>query len=165
MKFLLILFAFFQLQTLNAHEYYFSFAEVEYNEMQQRFEATIIATAHDIEKSYFHDEINLDKADGDRVAMKKIETLINKHLKIKSNGAIAYFKLIGLEVDFNGSVNFYIESETIKTNNEISVQFDLLMDHYPAQQNKITLINRNQSQTIPFTQEKRNQILYINNKK
>jgi len=35
----------------SAHDYYFAFAEVEYNEISKRFEGTIIFTTHDLEKS------------------------------------------------------------------------------------------------------------------
>ena len=35
-----------------AHEYFFSFAEMEYNDVTRKFEITITATTHDIEKLY-----------------------------------------------------------------------------------------------------------------
>ena len=34
-----------------AHEFYFAYAELTYNELQQRFEGTIIFTTHDLERA------------------------------------------------------------------------------------------------------------------
>ena len=49
-----------------AHEYFFSFAEMEYNDITRKFEITISLTTHDLEKIY-------EKKGGETIDLAKYE--------------------------------------------------------------------------------------------
>ena len=147
-----------------AHKYYFGFAEVEYDYFTQRFEATITVTAHDL-------ELALKKngtAAGDLESLDSIQTIIvenyiNSSFKIKSEDSKCEFNLIGHETELNGNINFYLESSQIAVKKTIEVEFDILMDNYKEQQNKITLYYLEQPYTLAFTRGKHIQTIQLEN--
>ena len=145
----------------NAHQYFFSFAEVEYNDVTEKFEATITATTHDLERS-MSDELStaivLDDSDEHYMA---IEHYLNGHFRIETGTVKGKFTVVGHEISLNGTVNFYLESAPIKMGKIIRFTFDLLMDNYPDQQNKITFYHRGRSYTRPFHEADRSQTINL----
>ncbi len=84
------------------------------------------------------------------MSFQKIEEYLNQHFQIFSSYKV-YFKLLGFEVMLNDQIHFYLESEkTIKLNDDIQFQFDLLMDEFQEQQNKIDFKFRTQVFTLVF---------------
>lgn len=151
--------------TTHAHKFYFAFAEVEYNYFTQRFEATVTTTTHDIEsalKKEGHQIGNLELLDSLEQGI--VEHYLNDGLVISSNGAACTFSLIGYEVHLDGTTNYYLESTEVALNDTINVKFDLLMDTYSEQQNKITLYYKEETYTVSFTITNQNQIIKIENK-
>ena len=149
------------LSYVSAHQYFFSFAEIEYNDVSERFEATITATTHDIEKSLsleLNTTILLDDSDKFK---KEVENYLGKHFQIIMGDVKSQFSMIGHEISMNGTVNFYLESEPIKYKPVIAITFDLLMKDYPEQQNKITFYHRDRSYTRPFLDSKRTQTIIL----
>lgn len=147
-----------------AHQYYFGFAEVDYDFFSQRFEATLTVTAHDLELALTKN----GTAAGDLEALDSLQTIIvedyiNASFKIFSNDSKCNFKLVGHETELNGKINFYLESSEIIIENTIDVEFDILMDNYQEQQNKITLYYQERAYTLAFTRGNQKQTIQIVN--
>lgn len=136
-----------------AHEYFFSFAEMEYNDITRKFEVTIIATTHDLEK-YFEKEksenINLTVFEAESRTTLLISRYFEDHFQLKTEKTNCRFMLIGFESSLNGITNFYFESEPIDITPSITITNTVLMDEYPQQQNKITFYYRSKSHTTDF---------------
>lgn len=146
-----------------SHDFFFSFAEVEYNEIRQVFEGTITVTTHDMERALEKDSLLLAEIDPVNLSNEQveiIETYLFNHFKIRTNKN-AQLHLIGFESLLNGVTNFYFESEKIELSNNILYVYDLLMDEYPDQQNKITFIYRNTSHTLTFLHSETNKNLIL----
>ena len=136
-----------------AHEYYSGFAELEYNNFTQRFEATLSVTGHDFERAISMNDSSFGKLEQlmenetDKV---KAINYINDHLSITSGNNTCLFELRGIEVSPNGTVNFYLESTEMELNTSISVYFNLMMETFEEQQNKVTLYYHKQTYTESF---------------
>lgn len=148
------------------HEYFFGFSELEYNDVSRKFECTIIASTHDLERAL--EKSNVETGDLAKITQGSdgflaIEKYLNTHFTVSLKEQVK-FKLIGSEVHMNGTTNFYFESEAIDITTEVKFSFDLLMDTFQQQQNKITFIYRNNSYTRTFLYNERVQSIIIENK-
>lgn len=134
-----------------AHQYFFSFAEVEYNPISKKIEASIQLTGHD-----FEDVIQKEK--GKKILLENlndadkelIEVYLNDHFKFSNSEESSHFHLIGAEIDLKGTVSFYLESDPIDLFEETKCKFNVLMASYESQQNKLTFIYKNQKTTYDF---------------
>lgn len=155
-----------------AHDYFFAFAEVEYDELNGRLEASVTVTTHDFERYLQKKEIlqgEINSCIGDSVKLQVLENELNKYFYLNLNplsentileGVESFhFELEGFETQLTGTVQFYLSSELKRPLESFEVTFDLLMDEYPEQQNKLTFINRGQKRTYVFLQAKRTQII------
>lgn len=137
----------------NAHDYFFGFAEVEYNEMTNRCEISLSFTGHDFEKAMLetHPEFGtLEAARDDSMKLIRMEDYINQHFRLGNSTPAVHLKLMGIEINANGIVNFYLESNEIVLNDKLDVSFDMLMETFPEQQNKLTFYCRENSTTMSF---------------
>ncbi|MDX2361170.1 MAG: hypothetical protein QNK23_10205 [Crocinitomicaceae bacterium] len=134
----------------SAHEYFFSFAELEYNDVSQKFEATLTLTTHDLERAMNADMDESIVLDDSQDHYELVESYLNRHFRIVTGKSESYFAIIGHEISLNGTVNFYLESAPIDLEETISFTFDLLMDKFSNQQNKITFYHRDRTYTRPF---------------
>ena len=170
-NFLFILF-FLTSSISNAHDYFFAFAEVEYNEMNGKIESTISMTSHDFERYLQKQKLiqtNLNSCLNDSISMQNIEIELNKHFNVNMNSGIENsildgnesinFRLEGFEIQLTGIVQFYLSSTIYRPKAHLEITFDLLMDEYPEQQNKLTFIFRNQKKTVVFIPSMRSQII------
>lgn len=155
-----------------AHDYFFAFAEVEYDELNGRIEATVTMTTHDFERYLQKNQIiqhDLATCLNDTVKMQSIENELNKHfyfdLSPLSENSILdgyesfHFELDGFETQLTGIVQFYLSTDLNRPLENFIVVFDVLMDDYAQQQNKLTFINRGKKQTYVFLPTKRSQII------
>ena len=146
-----------------AHEFYFAYAELTYNELQQRFEGTIIFTTHDLERAIEPKGTligKFEKLDETSAELKLIEHYINEHFQITygcaldSNAAdvicMSQFTLEGIVTQLNGTIECYISSSAGALYNPVQFKFDALMERYTNQQNKLTCTYRNQKETLSF---------------
>jgi hypothetical protein len=146
-----------------AHEFYFAFAELTYNELQQRFEGTIIFTTHDLERAIEPKGTligKFEKLDETSAELKLIEHYINEHFQINYGCALdsnatdaickSQFTLEGIVTQLNGTIECYISSSAGALYNPLLFKFDALMERYSNQQNKLTFIYRNQKETLSF---------------
>ncbi len=159
-----------------AHPYFFAFAEVEYNELSQTIEATIIGSAHDVEgvlKEINIISTSLDEARKNKEEYFAINAFLNKHFCIHSADSLSLagldsalppqleFVLDGFEVLLNGDVQFYLSTNIVNPTNQFYVKFDLLMDKFPEQQNKLTIRYRNSKRTFNFLTTTKSQFIRL----
>ena len=159
-----------------AHEYFFAFAEVEYDEMNSRIEATLTVSTHDFEfylqqKGIIQGDLNKNKSDS--LKMQLIEEEIIKHFSLiegintdysnkNQKRTLGKLRLDGFETNLKGTVEFYLSIDVYQPLKSIEITFDLLMDQYPNQQNKLYLITRNEKRTIDFLSSKKTQLIELN---
>lgn len=147
-----------------AHEYFFAFVELDFNEEKKVFEATLTASAHDLEDVLNEVGIPIKELEdhySDKEMIQKLESFILKHFEVNSNENVT-FKLIGFEVNKQGLVNFYFSSTpTELPSKELTVKFDFLMDQLDQQQNKLTFITEPEAKTVVFLQNSRTQTIVL----
>lgn len=135
-----------------AHNYYFAFAEIEFNEKTSRLEISLESAGHDVETALQDAGVLIQELTDhltDTVMMRQIEKVINQQFQI-SSAQKCELHLIGFEVKPNGLTYFYLESTPITLTNELTIQFDWLMASFPEQQNKVTLRYKQQKYTAVF---------------
>lgn len=117
-----------------AHEFYFSYAEIEWNDFEERFAGTLIFTQHDIERAL---SIDLSAERLGASYSTKLMDYVNQHLQINAR-SWSYF---GHESKLTGEFYLYLQSEkgAFPAKPVVNTHFDLLMDEFPDQQNKLTL--------------------------
>ena len=148
----------------SAHEYFFAFAEVNFNATESVLEATVISSAHETEDALNSMGIGIKELEDhytDAEMIAKLETFVNTGFFMSENGAIIQFKLIGFEVDKQGMVNFYLKSNKVNPPSEYTVSFGLLMDEFPDQQNKVLFTYNNKTTTAVFLPSKRSEIIKL----
>ncbi len=142
----------------NAHEYFFAFAEVNYNSSESVLEATVISSAHETEDALNLSGIEIKELEDhykDEAMKAKLEKFVLSGFSMAQNDVNITFKLIGFEVDARGMVNFYFKSEKVLAPTVYNVRFDMLMDQFPSQQNKILFTNNEKTITATFLANKR----------
>lgn len=135
-----------------SHDYFFAYAEVEYNDVSQRVEGTITVTTHDLERALEINGILSEELDPKRLnsdEIKKVENFLFEHFNIKFSSS-CILRIVGFESLLNGISNFYFESDPILFEGNAEFNFDLLMGEFPGQQNKISFIYRNTTKTLTF---------------
>ena len=147
-----------------AHDYFFAFAEVAYNETSKKIEATLTVSSHDLELAIqkegykIEDLAKIEKGSRD---FETLEIYIRKHFQIKLDSN-AKFDLLGFKISLNGTTDFYFESEVLAIKDRVVVVYDLLMNHFNKQQNKVTFYHKKKSYTRPFLNSKKLQIIQLN---
>ncbi|MGY8927706.1 MAG: DUF6702 family protein [Flavobacteriales bacterium] len=145
------------------HEYYFSFAELGYNDMSEKFEATLSVSTHDLESAINSNSVlikDITLVTDNSPEFLLIEQYLMKHFKVSTSNDVK-FSLIGHETSMNGTSNFYFESKPAAISGHIDVQFDLLIDTYQEQQNKITFYYHGESYTRPFNYDIKEQYIKL----
>ena len=146
------------------HQYFFAFAEIEYNEMAQKFEGSVVATAHDFEFALMNShglQTKLEKIAQNSSDVKIMEAYLNKFLTLRygcafdSNAVDAYcyadWSIESFQIMKNGTIELYFSAPAKHVYTLIQVDFRFLMDAFPEQQNKLTFIYREDRETQSFT--------------
>ena len=79
--------------------------------------------------------------------------------QIESDQLPYQFQIEGYNLRLDGNLEIYLSSDLLKPGTMLTVVFDLLMDKFPEQQNKLTFIFRNKKHTLNFTPNKRYQTI------
>lgn len=151
---LLILFSLFQ-SIAFSHDYFFAFAEVDYDDISQRLEATVSASSHDLERLFDSKKWTIDDLthfSNDKKNCIEISNWLFEQFSMSTNNQQIELSIIGCEVELNGQIHFYIESKPIEILTELTVTFNFLMNIYQAQQNKVTFHFRDQKITKDYLQ-------------
>ena len=162
---LCVLFAFFS-STLRAHDTYFAFAEVEYNDLNGRLEATLTLSTHDLERFLQEKERikgALSSTPMDSLLVSSISELVNAtfYFSLPENPPLQW-EIMGIENTLTGTTNIYLSSIVSKLSDVFTVQFDVFMDRYPEQQNKMTFMYHNKKTTRVFLNSHRTDTFKIN---
>ncbi|MNJ84923.1 hypothetical protein D3C87_23870 [compost metagenome] len=162
-----LLFCLFSLAlfSVQAHEYYFAFGEIEYNETSKKFEITLEMSAHDVEFDLKKTGVNLEKHMEDQLQnkefKKQLETYLLAGFSISTDHSPINLSLVGFDVLPNGQLYAYLESSQVELDKSLHFKFDLLMESFPNQQNKITLIHLKRKQTAVFLPTKPTEIITL----
>jgi hypothetical protein len=142
---------------LSAHEFFFSYAEFEVNELSGELQGTVIFTGHDMEKALglsLMSEVELDSLTEERLI-----AYINAHLSFGANVQLRYF---GHEIKNTGEFYLYlytpISADFVLPK---KIRFDVLMDYFVDQQNKLTLNYRGEKHHLVFLNHEREQLLLL----
>lgn len=142
----------------HAHEYFFAFAEIEYRQSSRCFEITIEGSAHDVKDVLVASGVeirNLEEQSHDSAVKQQLENFVTAGFQMSSGNKECSLHLIGYEVLPNGLIYFYLTSDPIELNTTVEIRFDWLMDDFPQQQNKITLIIHGKKNTAVFLPHQR----------
>jgi len=149
---------------LNAHPFYFSYTEIEYNEFCNCFEGFISLSSHDFEE-LLNEEKNtktsISKAMNDSLLKKEISEILNSGLSFSAGRQEIRIQLEGYETEMNGLTRFYFKTQPFKNSEEILVEYDLFMEKYKEQQNKLTIIQRDKKVTIDFLIQEKTKLITI----
>jgi hypothetical protein len=140
-------------QLVSAHAFYFAFAEMQYNEKEERFEITLRATGHDVEK--YMEVMNspigkLEDCIKNPLKMKQLERAIDKGFSLSIAGVQLTMELLGLEINVNDEVSFYLITRRTKKPESIGIEFNFLMDYFEEQQNKLTIFEGGEKHYLSF---------------
>lgn len=150
----ILLIVFCGLQSLAlGHDYFFAFAEIEYNDVSQQFEGTISVSSHDLERIFHEKKWSIDDLESVQENQENFSSISHwllDQFSVSSNETAIDLSIIGCEVELNGMIHFYFESPPTEITSTLSIKFDLLMENFPEQQNKLTLHYRDQTITKSF---------------
>ena len=149
---------------LSAHPFYFSYAEIEYNEFCNCFEGFISLSSHDFEELLNEEKntkTNISKAMNDSLLKKEINEILNSGLSFSAGRQEIRIQLEGYESEMNGLTRFYFKTQPFKNSQEILVEYDLFMEKYKEQQNKLTIIQRDNKETIDFLIQEKTKLITI----
>lgn len=154
MNYLRVLFvALLSFGLMSFHEYFFGFAEMQYNEDTQKLEVSVSVTGHDFEQYLNEKDIGippLEECVGQTIHLKKIEKEIRNGFQVKENDRELHFDLIGMEVNKKDQAIFYLTSRKMEQPNHLFVRFDLLMNYFIKQQNKLTVFKDGKKEFYSF---------------
>jgi len=71
------------------------------------------------------------------------------------------FNFIDYSIKKDGNIEFYFESESISPPSQIEVRFDLLMDDYPEQQNKLIYLNQDIKKSYGFLRNTKTHLIKL----
>ena len=150
--------------SFNMHEYYFGFAEMEYNSTAKNFEISLKTTAHDFEHHMEHMGVNIGHIEklktGDSLFAEVMKE-VNKGFSISKEGENLGLKCIGFEVDLKDNLYFYLKSETTEKEGKWNIEFDLMMNSYPKQQNKLNYVESGNKTALTFVYSNKERTLEI----
>ncbi len=161
---LCVLFTFFS-PTLRAHDTYFSFAEVEYNDLNGRLEATLTVSTHDLERFLQENEKikgALSSTPMDSLLVSSISRLVNAtfYFSLPEKPPLQW-EIVGIENTLTGTTNIYLSSAVHEITDSFMVHFDIFMERYPEQQNKMTFIYHENKTTRVFLKSLRSDTFKI----
>ena len=163
-KVIFLLFTLFSGFNSFAHQYYFGFAEVEYNRMDEQLQGTIILSAHDLEDVLLKKKVissKFDKLGHDVATIEAMTQEIFKNFKCYHDGKEIALQGLDFFLTRNGLIEIYFKSENFTLGKTLEFEFSSLMEEFPEQQNKITFILDSEKQTAVFLQDSRRRPLEI----
>jgi hypothetical protein len=135
------------------HEYFMGFAEMQYNSVTNKLELSITVTGHDLEEYLEKAGVEippLEDCIGQPFHLKNIEKELVKGFQIMHNDKLLKLDIIGMEVNNKDQAIFYLTSREIERPETLKVRFDLLMNYFFKQQNKLTVFNQGKKEFYSF---------------
>jgi hypothetical protein len=159
-QFFFFLFIFVTISYTHAHEYYFAFAEVHYNELTEELQATVIVSTHDLEQTLQKKGIiskDIATYSNNPEIMQRIQQEVQNGFSFFINDRSIPLTFEGMESLLIGVSHFHFSSKNVKTIANLQAKFDLLMDAFPEQQNKITFLFRATKSTFIYLPTQKSQ--------
>lgn len=158
MKKVIIILLVLPLLSFTLHKYYVALTEIEYKEDSKSVQMIMNVFMDDIELA-----INKDYNTNLQIASKNqlsniddyFYKYLQQHFKVIINNQETSYNFIGKEYD-GDIVYFYLEIENVETPTSIEIQNDVLVDHFPDQQNliKATVNKKRKSLFLSNTNDK-----------
>ncbi len=148
----------------SAHNYYFGFAEMQYNEVNQTLETTVVLSAHDFEEVLLKNgkiSKSLEYLTNDSTSIAVITQEVLKDFNVKIREKSIHFESLGFEVTRNGMINIYLIAENVVPDKELLISFTCLMDVFPEQQNKLTFIHHSIKYTAVFLPHQKSAVIHL----
>lgn len=140
----------------SAHDYYFSFTEIEIDTVENRLEISIKMSAHDVEHYFESKDCNekIETFQYNSDCFELFKSWINSKFRIIANDAFVKLDFVGHVVKTNDDLIFYFKSDfNLPKTCTFTIQNSLLFDFFPAQQNKVYFKINDWSQTKMLTRE------------
>jgi len=163
-SFLILILALFATGFSHSHNYYFGFAEMQYNEVNRTMETTIVLSAHDLEEILLKKSVigqSLEYLQKDSTSISAVAKEILKDFNVSLDGKALSFEPFGFEITRNGLINIYLLARNVSPGKALEVSFTCLMDVFPDQQNKLTYIKGTEKLTAVFLPAKKSAVLQI----
>lgn len=129
----------FSFLSFTLHKYYIALTEIEYNPNSKSVQMIMNVFMDDIELA-INKDFQTDLQLATKYEHKEIDTLFKKYLKehfnIIINNKPVNYNYLGKEYDGN-IVFFYLEIDSISEVKSIEIKNDILIKHFPDQQNLI----------------------------
>jgi hypothetical protein len=137
---------------------------MEYNSTSKSFELTLIVSTHDIEHWLQDKQVNVKELENhysDTSLINDFGKTLLKGYSISNSNFNSEFQISGYEVNNTGLTEFYFKSNPFEISFPFTVEFDLLMDSFPQQQNKLTFIYQSKKSTYSFLAHSKEQIISL----
>lgn len=161
LKINLLLFVAFPLLSFSSHKYYLSLTQINYKSEAKAVQIIINVFMDDIELA-LNKDYDIDLQLTTRKELKNNDIYFEKYLqnklKFKVDGKAKNFNYLGKEYD-GDLVFFYLEIENINEVNSIDVSNQLLLKHFPEQQNLIKSKVGKKNKSILLTKDESSTLL------
>ena len=161
LKIHLLLLVALPLLSFTAHKYYLSLTQINYKSEAQAVQIIINVFMDDIELA-LNKDYNIDLQLTTKRELENNDIYFEKYLKNKLNfkvdGEAKNFNYLGKEYD-GDLVFFYLEIENINKVNSIDVSNQLLLEHFPEQQNLIKSKVGKKNKSILLTKDESSTLL------
>ena len=149
--------------TLQAHKYYTSVTQLDFNPSEKCFQVTMNVFVDDFEAVLTQGNTQVVKWKSDQADLNALLLkYLNKHFEVKLNQKSAgQFRLIGTK-EQKDLLIIYFEIPVEKVVKNIEITDTFLMDKFPIQSNVVNLNYKNQKHSFLFQKGKSTQFYSLN---
>ena len=149
--------------TLQAHKYYTSVTQLDFNPSEKCFQVTMNVFIDDLEAVLTQENLQVVKWKSDQAELNALLLkYLNKHFNVKLNKKPAgQFRLIGTK-EQKDLLTIFFEIPVAKALKNIEITDTFLMDKFPVQSNIVNLNYEDQKHTFLFQKSKSTQFYSLN---
>ena len=155
MKKILILFVGLSFLSFKDHKYYLALTEIEHNTKSNSVQMIMNVFMDDIEKAIEKEQgVNLKLTTKKEVANADgyLFNYLQENFLLKLNNSKVDFNFVGKEYEGN-IIYFYLEIENVKKINSLEIENNVLIAHFPDQQNLIKANINDTKKSLFLTKE------------
>ncbi|AUC15170.1 hypothetical protein BTO06_08470 [Tenacibaculum sp. SZ-18] len=155
MKKILILFVGLSFLSFKDHKYYLALTEIEYSSKSNSVQMIMNVFMDDIEKAIEKEQgVNLKLTTNKEIANADgyLFNYLQENFILKINDSKVDFNFVGKEYEGN-IVYFYLEVENVTKINSLHIENNVLIAHFPDQQNLIKVKINNTKKSLFLTKE------------
>ena len=148
--------------TIQAHKYYTSVTQLDFNPTEKCFQVTMNVFVDDLEAALTQENKQVVKWKSDQPALNTLLLkYLNKHFNVKLNQKPAsQFRLIGTK-EQKDLLTIFFEIPVDKAVKNIEITDTFLMDMFPIQSNVVNLNYKNQKHSFLFQKGKSTQFFSL----